>query len=119
SPIVTGTSVCGIKYNGGVIIAADTLGSYGSLARFRSVSRIIRVNDRTIVGGSGDYADFQFIKEDLEELQLENDEVADGHSLSPKAIHSYIGRVMYGRRSKMNPLWNSLVVAGVDKDGDV
>eukprot|EP01134_Creolimax_fragrantissima_P007011 CFRG7011T1 len=116
SPIVTGTSVLGIKYNGGVMIAADTLGSYGSLARFRSVSRIHKVNDKTVVSGSGDYADFQFLKEDLDELQLENDEIGDGHKISPKAIHSYLGRVMYGRRSKMNPLWNQLVIAGYDKD---
>ena len=32
-PIVTGTSVLGIKYKDGVMLAADTLASYGSLAR--------------------------------------------------------------------------------------
>ena len=31
----TGTSILAVKYNGGIMMAADTLGSYGSLARFR------------------------------------------------------------------------------------
>lgn len=35
SPIVTGTTVIGIKYNGGVMLAADTLASYGSMARYK------------------------------------------------------------------------------------
>lgn len=61
-PIVTGTSVIGIKYEGGVIIAADTLGSYGSLAKFRSLSRVLRVNERTVIAATGDYADFQLLK---------------------------------------------------------
>ena len=40
-PIVTGTSVLGIKTKHGVVIAADTLGSYGSLARFRDIKRFV------------------------------------------------------------------------------
>ena len=60
--MVTGTSVIGLKFDKGIIIAADTLCSYGSLARYRAVSRLYRVNDSTVVGGGGDFADFQFIK---------------------------------------------------------
>lgn len=41
--MVTGTSVLGVKFKGGVIIAADMLGSYGSLARFRNISRLMKV----------------------------------------------------------------------------
>lgn len=40
----------------------------------------------------------------------------DGHELTPKEIHQYLVRVMYGRRNRFDPLWNSLVVAGV-RDG--
>ncbi|KAK9991017.1 hypothetical protein SO802_026002 [Lithocarpus litseifolius] len=32
----------------------------------------------------------------------------DGNSLGPKEVHSYLTRVMYNRRNKFNPLWNSL-----------
>lgn len=41
--MVTGTSVLGVKFTGGVILAADMLGSYGSLARFRNISRLMKV----------------------------------------------------------------------------
>ena len=60
--MVTGTSVLGITFDGGVMLAADTLGSYGSLARFRSISRVRKVTDACAVAVSGDYADFQFME---------------------------------------------------------
>jgi len=37
----------------------------------------------------------------------------DGNSLGPKEVHNYLSRVMYNRRNKFNPLWNSLVLGGV------
>lgn len=37
----------------------------------------------------------------------------DGNSLGPKEVHSYLTRVMYNRRNKFNPLWNSLILGGV------
>lgn len=37
----------------------------------------------------------------------------DGNSLGPKEIHNYLTRVMYNRRNKFNPLWNTLVLGGV------
>lgn len=114
NPMITGTSILGVKYDGGVMLAADTLGSYGSLARFRNISRMHTVNDQTVVAATGDYADFQFLIEDLTELQIENDEVQDNHRVSPSAVYSYLGRVMYNRRTKFNPLWNELVIAGFD-----
>lgn len=49
NPMVTGTSVLGVKFTGGVIIAADMLGSYGSLARFRNISRLMKVSSFCLV----------------------------------------------------------------------
>jgi 20S proteasome subunit beta 7 len=37
----------------------------------------------------------------------------DGNSFGPKEVHSYLTRVMYNRRNKFDPLWNSLVLGGV------
>lgn len=61
-PVVTGTSVLGIKYKGGVMMAADNLASYGSLARFRDVERLHKVADFTVLGASGDMSDYQYVK---------------------------------------------------------
>lgn len=111
-PIVTGTSVLGIKYDGGVMIAADTLASYGSLARFRDVTRIIPVGKNTVIGVGGDYSDFQSLERIFEDLVDSDENLDDGGDRSPKEIHSFITRVMYNRRNKFDPLWNSLVVGG-------
>ncbi|TNN39588.1 Proteasome subunit beta type-4 [Liparis tanakae] len=114
NPMVTGTSVLGVKFSGGVILAADMLGSYGSLARFRNVSRLMKVNDNTILGASGDYADYQHLKHIIEQMVIDEELLGDGHRCGPKALHSWLTRVMYNRRSKMNPLWNTVVIGGVD-----
>ena len=52
-PIVTGASVLAIRYQGGVAIAADTLASYGSLARYRDIRRLKAVGAYSVVGASG------------------------------------------------------------------
>ena len=44
-------------------------GSYGSLARFRSISRLYKINDSTVAAGSGDYADFQYIEKLFEYMK--------------------------------------------------
>jgi len=115
SPIVTGTSVLAMKYDGGVMMVSDMLGSYGSMARFKCVERIKKCGDYTCVGAGGDLSDFQYIQELLTNL-IEEDEIEeDGHKLAPKNIYSYLSQVMYNRRSKQDPLWNSCVVAGHHK----
>ncbi|VDP29741.1 unnamed protein product [Schistosoma margrebowiei] len=60
TPICTGTSVIGIKYRGGVVLAADT----------------------------------------------------------PHALHSWITRVLYNRRSRLQPLWNTYLVGGLEANGE-
>merc|ERR1719351_24865 len=111
-PSVTGTSVIGCKYQGGVIIAADTLGSYGSMARFRDVSRVMKVNNSTVMAAAGDYADYQHLKHKLEQMVIKEQVMDDGFELPPQAFHSFLTRVMYKHRSNFNPLWNTLTVAG-------
>ncbi|KAF8970969.1 nucleophile aminohydrolase [Flammula alnicola] len=115
-PIVTGTSVLAIKYKDGIMMAADNLASYGSLARFKDVQRLHPVGNNTVIGAGGDMSDFQYIQVLLDELMIDEFTAQDGHTLGPAEIHEYLAQVMYARRSKMNPLWNSLLVGGV-KDG--
>ena len=119
-PIITGTSVISMKYNNGVIIAADNLGAYGSLLRFTDVERLIPVGKSTVVGVSGDVSDMQHIEQILSDLEIENNydnSYADKEeALKPSYIFEYLSTLMYQRRSKMNPLWNAIIVAGVEDD---
>ncbi|CAK9441493.1 uncharacterized protein LODBEIA_P53610 [Lodderomyces beijingensis] len=117
-PIITGTSVIASKFANGIIMAADHVGSYGSLLRFNNLERLIKVGSETIVGISGDISDLQYIERLLDELEIEEEvyDTEEGDFLRAPNVHEYLSRVMYNRRSKMNPLWNSIVVGGFDKE---
>lgn len=49
------------------MLAADLLGSYGSLARFANCPRLVEVNKNIVIGVSGDYADFQYLKDVIDQ----------------------------------------------------
>ena len=72
TPYVTGTSVLGLKYDGGVLVASDTLACYGSTKRYKNVQRMKRVNDKCVIGFTGELSDFSYICNLLEELTTED-----------------------------------------------
>ncbi|XP_012289178.1 proteasome subunit beta type-4 [Orussus abietinus] len=114
APTTTGTSVVGIQYKDGVLIAADILASYGSLARYRNCERIMKVNNNILLGAGGDYADYQYIKNLIEQKILEEECLDDGFTLKPKSLHCWLTRIMYNRRSKFDPFWNNFIIAGLE-----
>jgi hypothetical protein len=119
SPMVTGGSVVALKYAGGILVATDTLASYGSLARFENVSRMatVGVAKDTLLAAGGDYSDYQQMLKIIEQKAVEEYAMDDGSCMSASAMHHWLTRIMYQRRSKMDPLWNAVVIAGVGGDG--
>lgn len=85
-PIVTGSSVIGMRCKDGVVIACDTLASYGSMARFRQVSRLYQATNNCVIGVGGDYSDFQEIKMMIEKETTREFCYNDGHNLSPRYV---------------------------------
>lgn len=65
--MVTTGAVAALKCSDGVVMAADTTGFYGSLARFPDLKHIFKINDQTLVGITGDFADFQYLKEIIDQ----------------------------------------------------
>ncbi|VDQ16709.1 unnamed protein product [Trichobilharzia regenti] len=119
-PTCTGTSVIGIRFRDGVVLAADMLVSYGSLARYMDFERMFKVNKNTVMCCSGDVADFQFLKHYVEEqthLESISPFSLNISSPSPHALHSLITRILYNRRSRLDPLWNTYIVGGLESDG--
>lgn len=138
---MTGTSVIGVKFKDGVVIAADNLGeftllaplftlntrankthhaaSYGSLARFTDVHRLRPFNQHVCLGFGGDVSDMQHLNRMLTAL-----ETRENYSLNPESpsaahlhagnLHTYLQKVLYKRRTDMNPLWNVILIAGLD-----
>merc|ERR1739838_316488 len=99
-PSTSGTSVVGLVYDGGILLAADSLGSYGSLARFRDVKRVFKVTDKEVI-----------------EQKVRDDECGGYNKvLDAGALHCWLTRVLYNRRSKFDPLWLECVVAGYKDD---
>ncbi|CRK20045.1 Proteasome subunit beta type-7 like protein [Verticillium longisporum] len=132
SPIVTGTSVIAIKYSEGVVIAADNLASYGSLARFTNVKRLRTFAESTVIGFGGDVSDMQYLDRHLTSLAIDESygspaitasaDTLDGDAdkarprLNAANLHKYLAKLFYARRTKFDPLWNHVLVAGVDDD---
>jgi len=68
------------------------MGSYGSLARFPDLKRLIVVNKTTIIGYSGDIADFQYLQEQIECKQRKEEALGGGITMKPKALHCWLTR---------------------------
>lgn len=82
------------------------------MARFDDVQRLHPVGNFTCVAAGGDLSDYQQLQHMLDTLTVKQSQLDDGHELRTSQVFEYITRIMYNRRSKMNPLWNSLLVAG-------
>ncbi|XDG06863.1 hypothetical protein ABKA04_006478 [Annulohypoxylon sp. FPYF3050] len=117
SPVVTGTSVVAMKFKDGVVMAADNLASYGSLARFTDVKRIRTFAETSLIGFGGDVSDMQYLDRHLTELSIDEAYQESAHTLNARSLHKYLSKLLYHRRSKFDPLWNHLLVAGLDEEG--
>jgi len=95
------------------------------MAKYKNANRLVSINPKTLIGGGGEYSDFQALTTLLRKAALEDRCTADslyeedGSEECAREVWNYIRAVMYNRRNKMNPLWNDVVVAGFaqDKDG--
>ena len=69
TPIYVGSSVIGMKYKDGIIIASDTRLNYGGMCKMMSVEdRVQQLTPRTVMGYSGEYSDLQETTRMLKEM---------------------------------------------------
>jgi len=59
----------------------------------------------------------QYLDRLLTSLDTEEAYSSSGHTLNASNLHKYLSKVLYKRRSDFNPLWNHLLVAGLDTEG--
>nr|CAD2165720.1 unnamed protein product [Meloidogyne enterolobii]CAD2188918.1 unnamed protein product [Meloidogyne enterolobii] len=114
NPTITGAIAMAVSFDDGVVLASDRSAFSSSMQRFHNVSRHYRVNDRCVVVFSGDFADFQWIKNLIDCKQMELQQGNIKFLMSPKMVHSFLTTLFYNRRSKMNPLWNTVIVSGME-----
>lgn len=117
NPVVIGSSVIGIKYNKGVIIACDNRINVYGYKKYTEVTRISSINKFAFMGSSGEYSDFQELNRILVEQALE-DELYDGVNsfLGPKEISNYLSNICYRKRNKMEPYWTTTIIGGLDEN---
>jgi 20S proteasome subunit beta 7 len=58
----------------------------------------------------------QYLDRHLTELGIDEAYNSEGHTLNARNLHKYLSKLLYHRRSKFDPLWNHLLVAGLDED---
>uniref|UniRef100_A0A8C9G9G1 Proteasome subunit beta n=1 Tax=Piliocolobus tephrosceles TaxID=591936 RepID=A0A8C9G9G1_9PRIM len=114
--VVTGTSVIALKYQHGVMIAADKKASYGSYAKFQDVQRIFKINNKSVMSFSGELADAQYLNNLLTRVNMDNiSEKKNKYDIhDTKFYHSYVSRLFYNRKDRINPLFNTIVIAGLN-----
>ena len=114
--ITTSGTILAAKYDGGILLASDNTISYGSMFRYNNVSHFVEVTPKVVLGGTGEFADFQQIVEFVKRQILQAQCKHNGEYLTPSEIHSYIKRMMYNRRSQLKPWATRVVVAGINPD---
>ena len=118
-PIYVGSSVIGMKYKNGVIIAADTRLNYGSMCKLVNIEdRIQQLTPRTLIGYSGEDSDLQETSRQLHALAL-SDTLEGSPCFGPVEIANYLASLHYYKRNKMNPYLNSVVTGGVNWNGEM
>lgn len=48
-------------------------------------------------------------------ISEDNQSSSSSHTLNARQLHTYLSKVLYKRRSDMNPLWNQLLITGLDE----
>lgn len=115
--IVTGTSVLGLKYKDGVMVASDMQLSYGSYAKYKNLPRIFKVADSTLIASSGEYSNMQVLTHRLQlELEELNRAAGDEKIFGPRECFEIVKRQMYKKRCKGNPEMNFHIIAGVEHE---
>ena len=56
----------------------------------------------------------QYLDRLLNSLSIEEAYSSSGHALNAENVHTYLAKVLYKRRSDFDPLWNHVLVAGLD-----
>jgi len=59
----------------------------------------------------------QYLTRHLQDLETEESYISpDKPRMSAASLHRYLSKLMYSRRNKFDPLWNQLLVGGLDED---
>jgi proteasome beta subunit len=110
----TGATVVGIKCTDGVVVATDTLISWGTLILSEKGVKAFKLTDTIVLASAGLTSDYQMLVNRLQ-AQIKLYELNQKKAITVKALSKMIANTLYSIR--MTPLYVQTVVVGVDSLG--
>ncbi|KAH8236203.1 hypothetical protein KR026_007781 [Drosophila bipectinata] len=112
--VSTGTTIVGLTYRDGVMIASDSRSTSGSIITFKTTRKIRKIQDHIYAGGAGMAADISALL-DLTHAQMNLHRMNTGDRLVPvRCANQFLKHVLYRFRGVLGA---SFIIGGVDKEG--
>jgi proteasome beta subunit len=110
----TGATVVGIKCSDGVVVATDSLITWGTHVLTDKGVKAFKLTDTIILASAGLTSDYQMLINRLK-AQIKLYELNQKKDITVKALSKMLANTLYSRR--MAPLYVQTVVVGIDADG--
>ncbi len=110
----TGATVVGLKCSDGVVVATDSLITWGTFVLSDKGVKAFKLTDTIVLASAGLTSDYQMLVNRLK-AQIKLYELNQKKDISVKALSKMLANTLYARR--MAPLYAQTVVVGVDADG--
>lgn len=110
----TGATVVGIKCKDGVVVATDSLISWGTMILTDKGIKAFKLTDTIVLASAGLTSDYQMLVNRLK-AQIKLYELREKKDISVKALAKMVANTLYARRSA--PLFVQTVIVGVDDAG--
>ena len=110
----TGATFVGIKCSDGVVVATDSLITWGTHILSEKGVKAFKLTDTIVLASAGLTSDYQMLVNRLQ-AQIKLYELNQKKDITVKALSKMIANTLYSRR--MAPLYVQTVVVGVDANG--
>ena len=110
----TGATVVGIKCTDGVVVATDTLITWGTLTLSEKGIKAFKLTDSIVLASAGLTSDYQMLVNRLR-AQIKLFELNQKKAITVKALSKLLANTLYSIRQ--TPLYVQTVVVGVDANG--
>lgn len=112
--MVPGATAVGIKCKDGVVLGNDRRATWGYTVTNKTTQKLFKITDNVGLAAYGLIGDFQFVSRVLK-AQAMLYELDANDKISTKSVAKMLSNMLYAR--KMAPLYTSLIIGGVDKEG--
>jgi proteasome beta subunit len=110
----TGATVVGIKCKDGVVVATDSLITWGAMVLTEKGVKAFKLTDTIVLASAGLTSDYQMLVNRLQ-AEIKIYEMRQKREITVKALSKMVSNLLYSR--KLAPLYVQTVIVGVDDNG--